>query len=948
MADGVPVLYVNDDAQLAESTAERLERTDERLSVRTATTVSGGMAVLDAATIDCVVSAFEMANRDGLEFLDAVRTTYPDLPFVLFAADGSEAVASEAMTMGATAYLRNQGGSERYEVLSDRIRTAVEKHRAARRAAEQERVSRVMRGINRALVRTDSREAIERRVCELLSDAEPYRFAWVGRHDPETETIEPTNWAGVDASYLDGVTITVDETPTGQGPAGRAFRTGQIAVSQDIRSDPAFEPWREDALTYGFRAVAAIPLSYEGTCYGLLAVYADRPSAFDDSERTLLSELGDDIAHAIQAQQTRTELERTTTRLESLFDNSPDMIAVHDAEGTIVDANPTLCEELGYTKSELVRMSVWDIDVNVEVDEANRIWERLDDGDRFELETKFRRRDGTTFPAEVHIRRAQVGGEVQFVVNSRDISDHKARQQQLEARSTALASTTDGMAILDANDEYVFVNQAHAEVYGYDDPAAFLGESWRMCYSETEIERLGREVLPEFRESGEWLGEATGVRADGETFPQEVSLTRLDDGGLVCVVRDVTERKEQVEKLELIQRRTRALMATQTAERSAQVAVQTAREVIGAEITGYHALSEDGQRLTLVTDADCVRGGIDEAPEYERDSDDPVASVVWEVFEGSDPLYVEDTDDDDRLAGNTPAGSGIIYPVTDYGVFIVSAARTDAFSETDRAILDILVSTLTVALQRVERESLLRERESELTRQNKRLEEFASVVSHDLRNPLSVLEGSLELAEATGDTEHFERGKRALARMDQLIEELLSMARSGQSIDETEPVDVDRLVTACWQNVATGAATLHADATGRIYASESRFKQLLENLFGNSVEHGSTGSQTASDDSVERGRSAVEDADTVGESVTVRVGPLDDGTGFYVEDDGPGISPDERQRVFESGYSNSPDGTGFGLAIVDRIADAHGWDVTLSESAEGGARFEIAGVERVE
>ncbi|QIO22900.1 PAS domain S-box protein [Haloarcula sp. JP-L23] len=949
MDDGVTVLYVNDDAQLAESTANRLERTDGRLSVRTATTVSGGMEVLDAATIDCVVSAFEMTNRDGLEFLDAVRTAYPDLPFVLFAADGSEAVASEAMTMGATAYLRNQGGSERYEVLSDRIRTAVEKHRAARRAAEQKRVSRVMRGVNQALVRADSRKEIERRVCELLSDAEPYRFAWVGRHDPETETIEPTNWAGVDASYLDDVTITVDETPTGQGPAGRAFRTGQIAVSQDTRRDPAFEPWREDALTHGFRAVAAIPLSYEGTCYGLLAVYADRPSAFDDSERTLLSELGDDIAHAIQAQQTRTELERTTTRLESLFDNSPDMINVHDEGGRIVDANPTLCAELGYEESELVGMHVWDIDVNADPDTAKRVWDSLGNGDRHQLETEFRRSDGSTFPVEVHLRRISTESEERFVVSSRDISDHKARQQQLEARSKALASATDGMAILDENGEYAFANQAHADVYGYDDPSAFLGESWRMCYSEAEAERFEREVFPEFRASGEWLGEATGRRADGETFPQEVSLTRLDDGGLICVVRDVTERKEYRKNLELVQRRTRMLMTTQTVEDSAQVAVDTAHDVIGAEISGYHALGEDGQRLRLLTETEPMNAAFETLPEYHRDSDDPVASVVWEVFEGSDPLYIEDTTDHDRLAGNTPAGSAIVYPVADHGVFIVSATAANAFDETDRALVDILTSTLTVALQRVERESLLREREAELTRQNERLEEFASVVSHDLRNPLGVLEGSLELAESTGATEHFERARRALDRMDQLIEELLSLARSCESVEEMDPVDVESLVAGCWQNVETGEASLHAEPTGRIYASESRFKQLLENLFRNAVEHGSTVPRPQDHEGgVEHDESTEGDDGTTGGSVAVRVGPLDDRTGFYVEDDGPGVPPSERAAVFDSGYSTDPDGTGFGLAIVDRIADAHGWDVTLSESAEGGARFEIAGVERVE
>jgi signal transduction histidine kinase len=76
--------------------------------------------------------------------------------------------------------------------------------------------------------------------------------------------------------------------------------------------------------------------------------------------------------------------------------------------------------------------------------------------------------------------------------------------------------------------------------------------------------------------------------------------------------------------------------------------------------------------------------------------------------------------------------------------------------------------------------------------------------------------------------------------------------------------------------------------------------------------------------------------------VTVTVGDLADDAGFFVADDGPGIPPDERETVFEAGHSTAPDGTGFGLAIVDGIADAHGWTVRVTDSATGGARFEFS------
>jgi signal transduction histidine kinase len=101
------------------------------------------------------------------------------------------------------------------------------------------------------------------------------------------------------------------------------------------------------------------------------------------------------------------------------------------------------------------------------------------------------------------------------------------------------------------------------------------------------------------------------------------------------------------------------------------------------------------------------------------------------------------------------------------------------------------------------------------------------------------------------------------------------------------------------------------------------------------VEHGSTGRRAAPDDAVEQGR----------RDVRVTLGALPDGEGFYVADDGPGIPPEKRDWVFESGHSTNRAGTGFGLAIVQQIAEAHGWDITTTESAAGGARFEVRGVE---
>ncbi len=216
-----------------------------------------------------------------------------------------------------------------------------------------------------------------------------------------------------------------------------------------------------------------------------------------------------------------------------------------------------------------------------------------------------------------------------------------------------------------------------------------------------------------------------------------------------------------------------------------------------------------------------------------------------------------------------------------------------------------------------------RARKRALEDRNERLDEFTSVVSHDLRNPLNVAIGRLELAREECDSAHLEDVSYALGRMESLVDDLLVLARQGESLDDLEAVDLEELLEACWTVVETTAVCLEVETDRTILADRGRLAQVFENLFRNAVEHTSTGSET-----------------------TIRVGPLPEG--FFLEDDGEGISPEERDRVFEAGYSTGEDGTGIGLRIVAEIVDAHGWEVSVGESEGGGARFEFTGVDVVE
>ena len=213
----------------------------------------------------------------------------------------------------------------------------------------------------------------------------------------------------------------------------------------------------------------------------------------------------------------------------------------------------------------------------------------------------------------------------------------------------------------------------------------------------------------------------------------------------------------------------------------------------------------------------------------------------------------------------------------------------------------------------------LKRQERELERKNERLETFTGTVAHDLRNPLSVAQGYLDVAAGAEEAdEHYDRVEESLDRMEAMITDLLELARQGQMVGATEPVDLAVAAREAWSVVDAPAAELVVEADGTVEADGERLDALLENLFRNAVEHG-------------------------GAEVTVTVGELSEG--FYVADDGPGIPAEKREEVFEHGHTTNEEGTGFGLSIVSEIASAHGWEVEAAESESGGARFEVTGTE---
>jgi len=362
---------------------------------------------------------------------------------------------------------------------------------------------------------------------------------------------------------------------------------------------------------------------------------------------------------------------------------------------------------------------------------------------------------------------------------------------------------------------------------------------------------------------------------------------------------------------------TRRLVHAEAEGDICDVAVSAVPDVFDVPFGGLWLYDSDAVELQLAAETERARQMLDSDVVYR-----PGNSLSWEAFEIGELRRVpEDAGEGTPYNEDSRLDSELILPLGDRGVLNIASEDGDAFSQGEVQVARILAANVESALERAQQEHALRV-------QNERLEEFVSMVSHDLRNPLTVAGGHLELARTGEAEDHLSDLGDALDRMDTLIDDLLTLAEQGYVVERRTRLDLREVAERAWSNVRTGSSTLRTDGSVGLFADESRVLQVFENLFRNAVEHAGPGA-TVSVGPLESPHSST------------RVSTTNPTDGFYVADDGPGIRAEDPSKVFESGHST--DSTGLGLAIVERIVEAHGWGIHAGESVEQGARFEIFG-----
>ncbi len=550
--------------------------------------------------------------------------------------------------------------------------------------------------------------------------------------------------------------------------------------------------------------------------------------------------------------------------------------------------NEELAEILGYSRTELLNeLSVPDI--VYEADRPHLIehlqrreWNLIDDS----LHT-FRgvRKDGTLIHVEVRSDRIDATGTPAVLGLLTDVTPRKRREKELSRYRSLVNTAGDIVYALDADGRFTFVNDMGLHLTGYP-REEIIGQHVSLVLDEQAIDD-GKAHIQELLDSDAKTQmsksyEIALTTADGTTIPCEANITLLthnrEFNGTVGVVRDISKQQELEAEIRDERDQFAALFENIT-DPTVQYIMKDGSPRVEAVNTAFEEVFGYPQEEILGRSLDAV---------ILPSGQDAKANALNEHITRGGQIEVE-----------------------------VTRQTKDGLRTFRLSTAQISVDTDPIRGYAIYRDMTERKRrQDELERQNKQLEEFASVVSHDLRQPLGIASGKLSIAREQHDSRHLGDIDDALQRMESLIENVLTLARQGKIVSTPTPTSLSSIVQKAWEIAGSESGDLVVEGPlAEIDADSQRLQELFENLFRNAIEHCHPG-------------------------VTVTVGMLGS-NGFYVEDDGPGIPPEKRDHVFDRGYSTAENGTGLGLVIVQTIVEAHGWEIDVTDGTTGGARFEI-------
>ncbi|QLK27905.1 PAS domain-containing protein [Natrinema zhouii] len=535
-------------------------------------------------------------------------------------------------------------------------------------------------------------------------------------------------------------------------------------------------------------------------------------------------------------------------------------------------------------------------------------------------------------PLETWFEARAYPSETGLSVYMRDVSERKAQETTLAQHAAVVEAIRDAVVTLDRDREIVTANGATKSVLGVD-RSQLIGEHIETLTELAGIDaehavEIGRAITDvDIGNSGRRQLELPYTGPDGIDRMGEFRFVPVEDdtATVAVVVRDVTDRYEYDRVVTSLHEVTRWLLESDDPEEICAIAVHSGSDLLDLPISGVWLLEEEQGYLEPVAGTAGAHDEFGGLPRF-----NPGEGLVWDVFEAGGVELFDDLETlDDLYNPETPLGSEIIAPIGTHGVLMTGSLEPHRFDESDVDLISTLVENTRAALDRADREQILRDRTAELERQTERLEAVADVLSNDLQRQLEAVTDALEndgddqwtfpLAEDTVKT--------TLDRAERLVDDVREFARNATAVGTRSRLHLESTIDDAVGTSRLEKDALVVDAAATLRADPDRLVHLLETAFDSAA--------------------ARADGD-----VTIQIGLLgfEDGgsRGFFVLDDAAEIPPNAHDRVLDPTADDDTAADGLGLALVRAIAEAHDWECSVTNGQNGGTRIEIRDITTLE
>lgn len=645
--------------------------------------------------------------------------------------------------------------------------------------------------------------------------------------------------------------------------------------------------------------------------------------------------------------------------------------------GRFFDVNAAACRHLGYSRKDLLSLSVSDIDPDTPKPAWDQLWERLHKLRYDAVESRHRAKDGRIIPVEIAANLLEYGGKEFVCAFVRDITERKAAEeklrvagQQLESRvqsrtaelevansnlrrqieerkraehrllrmAAAVESAGEAILITDLDGVIEYVNPAFGGINGFT-PEQALGKTPNILKSGKHEDLFYRDMWATLKAGRVWRGELVNRRGDGSLIDVEKTISPIRDAqgqpiGYVAIARDITERKRMLEALEAVVRGT-ALVADDSFFRSLAYHLAAALRTRGACVCEILPLGRRAKTLAWWDD-----GRFGDNCEYElagTPCEQAIEHGIWSCSRELQRLFPNDS-----LLAGLHAEAYIGVALTDaaglpIGILAVTHDRPLEHAAVAEPILKIFAMRATSELRRQQIEQHARQREGELAHvlRLSTMGEMASGLAHEINQPLSAIathaaacarrlaSGGADTDKLAGAVTHIaEQAERAGQIVRRIRRFVVKQEPKASTIDLNEIVrEAESLARYQARQQSVDIDLRLGDDLPLVVADRIQLQQVLHNLIRNALD-------AMSGDAPERQELFIETRR--GERGTIEVS---------VRDSGPGLAGTTAERIFDPFFSTKSKGLGMGLSISRTIIESHGGRLWAASAQGGGAVF---------